>query len=52
MDEEQISDVVITSGHRTFVVHTTDVRRHRSSPKQHMTSVKVTEDTLMRRIDT
>ncbi len=52
MDEEQISDAVITSGHRTFVVHTADVRRHRSSPKQHMTSVKVTEDTLMRRIDT
>ena len=52
MDEEQISDAGITSGHGTFVAHTGDVRGHRSTFKQHMSSGKVTEDTLMRRIDT
>jgi hypothetical protein len=52
MDEEQISDAGITSGHGTFVAHTGDVRGHRSTFKQHMSSGKMTEDTLMRRIDT
>jgi hypothetical protein len=52
MDEEQISDVSITTGHGTFVTHTGDVRGHRSAIKQHMSEGKVTEDTLMRRIDT
>jgi hypothetical protein len=52
MDEEQISDEGISSGHGTFVAHTGDVRGHRSVVKQHMSTGKVTEDTLMRRIDT
>jgi hypothetical protein len=52
MDEEQISDEGITTGHGTFVAHTGDVRGHRSGAKHHMSSGKVTEDTLMRRIDT
>ena len=34
-----------------FVVHTGDVRGHRSVVKQHTSGGKVTEDTLMRRID-
>jgi hypothetical protein len=52
MDEEQISDEGITTGHGTFVAHTGDVRGHRSVTKQHMSTGKVTEDTLMSRIDT
>ena len=34
------------------MLHTGDVRGHRSAVKQHMSEGKVTEDTLMRRIDT
>jgi hypothetical protein len=52
MDEEQISDEGISSGHGTFVAHTGDVRGHGSAAKQHMSAGKVTVDTLMRRIDT
>jgi hypothetical protein len=33
-------------------VHTGDVRGHRSVVQQHMSTGKLTEDTLMRRIDT
>jgi hypothetical protein len=41
MDEEQISDEGISSGHGTFVAHTGDVRGHGSAAKQHMSAGKV-----------
>ena len=52
MDEDQISDEGITSGHGNFVTHTRDVRGHRFATKHHTNGGKVTEDTVMRRIDT
>ena len=45
--EDEIPDTGMTAGHGTFVADTGDVRGHRSVAKQ-----KVTEDILMRRIDT
>jgi hypothetical protein len=48
----QISDEGITTDHGTFVVDTGDVGGHKSSgTKQYMSGGKVTEDTLMRRIE-
>ena len=40
MDEEEIPDDVITTGHGTFVEDTGDVRGRRSSDKQNMSTGK------------
>ena len=49
MDEDDIPDTSMTTGHGTFVEDTGDVRGHRSVVKQNMSSGKVTEDQFSHR---
>ena len=43
MDEDEIPNTGMTTGHGTFVGDTGDVRGHRSVVKQNMSTRKVTE---------